>query len=40
MFFDKPMVINEPAVASMWLLGLGLKLCLSQIPCMLDKDLT
>ena len=23
-FFDKPMVINEPAVASAWLLGLGL----------------
>ena len=28
-FFDKPMVINEPALASAWLLGLGLKLCLA-----------
>ena len=39
-FIDKPMVINEPAVASAWFLGLGPKLYLSNMPHMLNKDLT
>ena len=39
-FIDKPMVITEPAVASTRLLGLGSKLYPSNMPCMLNKDLS
>ena len=34
------MVVTEPAVASAWLLGLGSKLYPSNMPRMLNKDLT
>ena len=34
------MVVTEPAVASVWLLGLGSKLSPSNMPRMLNKDLT
>ena len=42
MGIDKPMVITEPVytVATTHLLGLGLKLYPSNIPLMLNKDLT
>ena len=39
-FIDKPVVINEPAVPSTWLLGLGGKLYPSNMSRMLKKDLT
>ena len=39
-FIDKPMVINEPAVANARFLSLGPKLYLSNMPRMLNKDLT
>ena len=39
-FFDKPMIITEPAVASTRLLGLGSKLYPSNMSSMLNKDLT
>ena len=39
-FIDKPMVINEPSVASARFLSLGPKLYLSNMPRMLNKDLT
>ena len=38
-FIDKPMVINEPAVASARFLSLGPKLYLSNMPRMLNTDL-
>ena len=38
-FIDKPMVINDHAVASTRWLGLGSKLYPSSMPCMLNKDL-
>ena len=38
-FIDKPIVITEPAVASIRLLGLGSKLYPSNMRCMLNKDL-
>ena len=42
MGIDKPMVITEPVytVATTHLLGLGLKLYPSNMPLMLNKDLT
>ena len=39
-FIDKPMVTNEPPVASVWLLGLGSKLYPSNMQRTLNKDLT
>ena len=39
-FFYKSTVINQPAVASWRLLGMGSKLYPSNMPCMLSKDLT
>ena len=39
-FIEKPIVISEPAVASTRLLGLGSKLYPSNMPRMLNKDLT
>ena len=39
-FIDKPMVINEPSVASARFLSLGPKLYLCNMPRMLNKDLT
>lgn len=34
------MITTKPAVASTWLLGLGSKLYLSNVPCMFNKHLT
>ena len=39
-FIDKLMVVTKPAEESAQLLGLGSKLYPSNIPCMLNKDLT
>ena len=39
-FIDKPMVITEPVVPSARLLGLGSRLCPSNMQRMLNKDLT
>ena len=40
LFIDKPMVITNPAVASTQLLGMGSELYSSNMPRMLNKDLT
>ena len=39
-FIEKPMVTTKTAVASTWLLGLSSKLYPSDMPCMLNKDLS
>ena len=38
-FFDKPMIITEPSVPSVWFLSLNSKLYLSNMKCMLNKKL-
>jgi len=40
MFIDKPMVITEPVAVGIRVLGLGSKLYPSNMPRMLNKDLT
>ena len=39
-FIDKPMVTTEPSVACAWVVGLGSKLYLRNMPRMLNKDVT
>ena len=39
-FIEKPIVTTRTAVASAWLSGLGSKLYPSDMPCVLNKDLS